>query len=292
MVTYAQLSAMDTSRLSAAATAAGTLARSLTRRGDEVRSLAQWPNDMWSGRDSMAASFRLTIQSGPLYDASDAFKRGRSVLENLVDGVTAAKEHLRGAQNLLAGTGMTISPDGTVTTPVVDSAARAAHHAELARQAVAIIKEALRMAETADENATAALEGGTGGGHGGGGADTPSKFFKDRFHPSLSMDKDGNLGLGLGESKNDIGIEGPSLKSGPFSLNSGGVELNDDPWPGISLDRWPPKVSPPFGGVSVPNVSVDVGEVAERAKESGELLLNPPKLDRAVDTVKGALGFD
>src|SRR5690606_29201077 len=137
-------------------------------------------------------------------------------------------------------------------TPVVDSAQKAAHHAELGRQAVAIIREALRMAETADETATAALEGGSGGSSGsddggsGGGANTPSKFVKDRFNPSLSMDKDGNLGLGLGESKNDIGIKGPSLSSGPFSLNSGGVELNDNPWPGISLDRWPPKISPPF----------------------------------------------
>lgn len=294
MVNYAQLSTMDVSRLSTAAQAAGTLSRKLSHHGEDVRSAADWPGGMWSGMDAMTASFQLASQVAPLYRASDAFRNGRAALEDLVDGITAAKEHLKSAQDLVAGTGITISADGTVTTPLVDSPTRADHHSRLAGQAAAIIQEALRMAEAADDRASASLRGASTSGDGGG--DTPSDFFSDRFDPSISMDDKGNFGLGFGEAKNRLGIEGPSLSEGPFSLNSGSLGLTDNPYPGVSLDRWPPKISGPFIDVSAPNVSVDVEELGEAAEDTAEtaveLSMNEGKRESLINTIEGALGLD
>ncbi|MGH8793987.1 MAG: hypothetical protein ACRDXX_15245 [Stackebrandtia sp.] len=260
---------MDTSKLSTAAAAAGSLSSSLSDRGGEVRSAADIPGGMWSGIDASAAGGLLSGQPPPLFDASSAFTRGQAALEDLVDGVDAAKEHLRGAQDLIAGTGITIDDDGKVTTPAADSPDVAERNAELARQAADIIEEALKMAEAADDAATGAFESAAGG---------VGDYLMDHFSPGISMDKDGAVGLGLGEGENIFGVTGPSLESGPFSLNSGNVGITDNPWPGVSLDRWPPKVSLPFVDVSAPNISVDLGEVGEGlsdAKDGLADLLNP-----------------
>lgn len=270
MVTYAQLAEMDTHGLTGAAEAAGGLSHALSRRGDEVRSVCDFPNDVWCGVDALSASMRLAIQAGPLYRASDALSRAGAVLDGLADEIDAAREHLRGALDLIAGTGITISADGTITTPVVDSPTLADHNAELARQATEIIYEALLRAATADSAAVAALEGGDVGGD----DDPVGDFFSDRFSPGVSADSNGDVSLGLGEAEHRIGIEGPSIDSGPFSVNSGGIGLTDNPYPGISLDRWPPKVSVPFVDASLPNVSVDFEEADEAADDFFTDLVN------------------
>ncbi|MGH8793587.1 MAG: hypothetical protein ACRDXX_13215 [Stackebrandtia sp.] len=150
---------MDTSKLSGAAEAAGGLSSTLTGRAGEVQSAAQIPGGMWTGLDASAASGLLQVQPPPLYDASDAFKRGRAALEDLVVDLTAAKSKLTDAQDLVAGTGITIGPDGTVTTPVVDSAAAADRNAQIAQQARQVIDEALRQAGQADQTAVSAIQG-------------------------------------------------------------------------------------------------------------------------------------
>ncbi|MGH8792136.1 MAG: hypothetical protein ACRDXX_05755, partial [Stackebrandtia sp.] len=153
MVTYAQLAGMDTSKLTGAAEAAGGLSGSLSGHADAVQTAAQIPQGMWQGDDSVAAGNLVADQSPPLFDASDAFNQGKGALEGLVEGIDAAKEHLQGAHDAVAGTGITIGGDGTVTTPVVDSPDVAAHNDELARQARQIIDEALQMAGDADDTA-------------------------------------------------------------------------------------------------------------------------------------------
>ncbi|MGH8792917.1 MAG: alpha/beta hydrolase [Stackebrandtia sp.] len=157
MVSYAQLVDMDTSKLTGAAEAAGSLSNTISGHAGDVRSAAEIPVGMWSGLDAAAAKDLIGQQPPPLYDASDAFQRGQAALEDLVEGVEAAKEHLRGAHDAVAGTGIVIGADGTVTTPVVDSPETAERNEELARQALEIIDEALKMAGEADDSAIAAI---------------------------------------------------------------------------------------------------------------------------------------
>ncbi|MGH8792151.1 MAG: hypothetical protein ACRDXX_05830 [Stackebrandtia sp.] len=250
MVTYAQLINMDTSRLSAAASTAGSLSSSLSDRGALVQSRSDIPEGMWNGADASAAGGALEILTPPLFDASDAFKRGRAALEDLVDGVDAAKERLQDAHNLVAGTGITISSDGDVFPPLADDPAEAERLGRLAEQAREIIADALRMADEADNTAVDAI---------GAVAGDVGDFFKDRFGPGVNVDARGGTSLGLGNHKNDLlGWSGTGVKVGPVGVNTGGVALTDNPYPGVSLDRWPPKVSVPFVNASIPNVSVDV----------------------------------
>ncbi|MGH8791620.1 MAG: hypothetical protein ACRDXX_03135, partial [Stackebrandtia sp.] len=148
---------MDTSKLSAAAETAAGLSSSLSDRAGQVGSAAEIPSGTWSGGDAQAAGNLLGEQPPPLFDASDAFNRGRAALEDLVTGIDSAKEHLRDAHDLVSGTGIVIGGDGTVTTPTVDSPTVAEHNAELARQARQIIDEAVDMAGQADQAAVDAL---------------------------------------------------------------------------------------------------------------------------------------
>ncbi|MGH8794392.1 MAG: hypothetical protein ACRDXX_17300 [Stackebrandtia sp.] len=268
MITYAQLIDMDMSKLSTAAETAGSLSSTLSGRASALQAAAAIPAGMWAGVDAAAAGGLILSQAPPLFDASDAFSRGQAVMEDLVDGLEAAKEHLQGAHDLVAGTGITIHGDGTVTTPAVDSVNLAEHNAVLAQQARDVIDEALAMADEADQEAAAALD-----------SDDDSvvpDFLKDTFHPGLNMDKEGNLSLNLGESEHSIGIEGPSHEMGPFGFNTGGVGLNDNPYPGISLDRWPPKVSLPFMEFGGPSVNVDLVEVRDGLKGAAEVLNDIP----------------
>ncbi|MGH8792918.1 MAG: alpha/beta hydrolase [Stackebrandtia sp.] len=158
MVTYAQLSSMDTSKLTTAAGSAGSLSSSLSTRAGEVNSAADIPGGTWDGLDATAAGDLIGRQPPPLYDASDAFQRGRTALEDLADEIGTAKERLQDAHELIAGTGITIGGDGTVTTPVVDSQETAQRNDGIAKQATAIINQALQMANTADQTAVAALQ--------------------------------------------------------------------------------------------------------------------------------------
>ncbi|ADD40820.1 protein of unknown function DUF1023 [Stackebrandtia nassauensis DSM 44728] len=158
MVSYSQLLNMDTAKLTGAAEAAGGLSSTLSTRAGEVQSAADIPGGMWTGIDSSAASSLIGAQPSPLYDASDAFRRGRAALEDLVTGVEAAKDRLGDAQDLVGGTGITIGGDGTVTTPVVDNPTTAANNDRIAQQARQIIDAALKMAEEADQTATAAVQ--------------------------------------------------------------------------------------------------------------------------------------
>ncbi|MGH8793685.1 MAG: hypothetical protein ACRDXX_13710 [Stackebrandtia sp.] len=162
---------MDTSRLATAAETAASLSSSLSDRSTEVGSASAIPSDMWQGQDAFGASNLLINQQAPLWAASSAFTRGQAALEDLVDGIDAAKEHLQSALDVVSGTGITIGGDGTVTTPVVDSATVAEHNASLAEQARAIIDEALAMAEEADEAAVSAINGESGDDGEGGGED-------------------------------------------------------------------------------------------------------------------------
>lgn len=154
MVDYAQLTNLDTSRLTSAAEASGSLSSALSTDADDVLSAAEIPPGMWAGRDSDAASGLLSHQPPPLFAASDAFKRGQAVLEDLVTELEAARRRLADAHDLVAGTGITIGADGTVTTPVVDDPAEAQTNDRLAGQAADIIGEAVRMANEADARAT------------------------------------------------------------------------------------------------------------------------------------------
>ncbi|ADD42355.1 alpha/beta hydrolase [Stackebrandtia nassauensis] len=157
MVNYSQLLNMDTSKLSTAATTSGNLSKALTERAGEVGGKADIPAGMWAGLDAGLASSLISDQQSPLFDASDAFKRGQATLDDLVDGLQAAKERLADAHDLVAGTEVTIGPDGTVTTPPADNPTMANQNAFLARQAAEIIDDALRMANEADDKASAAV---------------------------------------------------------------------------------------------------------------------------------------
>ncbi|MGH8794475.1 MAG: alpha/beta hydrolase, partial [Stackebrandtia sp.] len=117
MVNYAQLLDLDTSKLTTAATTAGSLGSALSSRGSEVSSVADIPSGMWDGADAQAAISLLNPQSGPLFDASDAFSQSQGILEDLAEGLEKAKSMLADAKGLADGAGITIGADGTVTTP-------------------------------------------------------------------------------------------------------------------------------------------------------------------------------
>lgn len=157
MVTYAQLRTMDTSKLTGAAEAAGSLAGVMTTRGGEVASVAQIPAGMWAGLDASAASGMMSPLSGPLYDVSDSATNAQGVIDTLVTELEKAKTKLDDAHDLIAGTGITIGADGTVTTPVVDDKAVADRNARIAEQVVGIIDAAVEMANKADDTAVGAL---------------------------------------------------------------------------------------------------------------------------------------
>lgn len=154
MVDYAQLINMDTSKLTTAAQESGSLASALSTRAADVQTASDIPAGMWAGPDANASSDLMAVQPPPLSDASDAFNRNRAVLENLVDALEAARRRLQDAHDLVAGTDLTIEPDGTVTTPSVSHPVEAEQNARLAQQVRAIIDDAVRMANEADDKAT------------------------------------------------------------------------------------------------------------------------------------------
>lgn len=158
MVTFAQLRDLDTSNLNKAASSAGSLSEDLSTRGSEVSAAAKIPVETWSGSDSTAASAKLSPLSEPLYDTSDSSSRAKGVLEDLAVALQSEKERLQDAYDVIAGTGITISDDGTVHTPPVDSEEEAQRNAELARKSRGIIVEALAGADRADNDAASALD--------------------------------------------------------------------------------------------------------------------------------------
>lgn len=157
MVDYAQLRNLDTSKLTSAAEAAGGLSSAVTSRGGEVANAAQIPQGMWAGLDSSAASGMMSPLSNPLYDVSDSATHSQGVITTLVDDLEKAKSKLDDAHDVIAGTGITISPDGTVTTPVVNDPAVAAENDRKAKEAKRIIDEAVADANGADDKASGAL---------------------------------------------------------------------------------------------------------------------------------------
>lgn len=157
MVNYAQLRDLDTSKLVSAAEAAGGLSGSLSARGGEVAQVSQIPAGMWAGPDASAASGMMSPLSMPLYDVSDAATTSQGVITTLVGDLEKAKERLADAHEVIAGTGITISADGTVTTPVVDDPAVAAENDRKAAQARTIIDEAVTAANQADDKASGTL---------------------------------------------------------------------------------------------------------------------------------------
>ncbi|MGH8792094.1 MAG: hypothetical protein ACRDXX_05530 [Stackebrandtia sp.] len=150
MVTYTQLRDLDTSKLTTAASSAGSLGSALSTRGSDVATKANIPSGMWDGADAQAAMSLLSPQSGPLYDASDAFSHSQGILEDLVDGLEKAKSRLDDAQTLAAGAGLTIGPDGSVNIPEVDSRELYEDKLEKARQVKQLIDEAVDMADEVD----------------------------------------------------------------------------------------------------------------------------------------------
>lgn len=171
MVSYAQLNGMDTSKLTSAANAAEQLAKDLSDRAEELRCAAEpRASELWTGGDELAARTRIGEMPEPLYDGSGAFSRGQGGLEDLVDDIDAAKEHLEGAHDIAARSSIVISDDGTVSYPPApqgltpeDASAQQQHLASLARQARDIIDEALQMAVDADEAAVGRFETVTDG---------------------------------------------------------------------------------------------------------------------------------
>lgn len=159
MVTYAELRDLDTSRMTTAASTAGTLSGDLNTRGAEVTSAAEIPTGTWNGNDRDAASQMISPLADPLYDTSDSCVQSQGVLEDLVGDLESAQERLQDAHNMAAGTGITISADGTVTTPVVDTPEEASANEERARQIRNIIDEAVEEANEADRNASGTLQG-------------------------------------------------------------------------------------------------------------------------------------
>ncbi|GAA4893146.1 hypothetical protein LX16_1891 [Stackebrandtia albiflava] len=157
MVSYAELANMDMTRLAGAAEVSGVLAGRLATHTTDLRTVADIPPDVWSGPDEAAASDSLVTRSESLYAVSDVFARCRTILEELVTALGTARERLGDAHERIAGTGITIGPDGTVTTPVVQDADVATFNEELAQQARAVIDEALRWAREADDRAANAL---------------------------------------------------------------------------------------------------------------------------------------
>lgn len=157
MVNYAQLRNLDTSKLVSAAEAAGGLSGTMTTRGGEVAQAAQIPGGMWAGMDASAASGMMSPLSTPLYDVSDSATASQNVITDLVSNLEDAKSRLDDAHGVIAGTGITISADGTVTTPVVDDPDLAAENDRKATEASRIITEAVQAANDADDHASGAL---------------------------------------------------------------------------------------------------------------------------------------
>lgn len=169
MVSYSQLRDLDTTRLTDAAETAGTLAGELSGNAEELTCAAEMPPQMWEGADAESAQLRLGRMPGALEDGSDAFRRGRSGLEDLTEGLQEAREHLEGAHEIAARSpAIVISSSGTVgyypQQPV--SLEEHQHGMELAGQARVIIEEALHMAASADEAAVGQFQSITGDAHG------------------------------------------------------------------------------------------------------------------------------
>lgn len=154
MVDYAQLSKLDTAKLTSASEASGTFATAISGRGEAVRTKSEIPAGMWQGGDANAAGGLLAGMSDPLFDVSDSANRGKKTLEDLVTALGKAKEHLQGAHDAIKGTDITIDAKGVVKTPVVNDPGLAAENDRKAQDAADIITEALRMANDADKTAT------------------------------------------------------------------------------------------------------------------------------------------
>lgn len=157
MVSYAELKSMTFENLTNAAGASESMSSDLSDRAGEVLEAADINPEEWFGSDSEAASSAVNSNAPPLEDASDVFHRAQAALEDLAEEMSAAQEHLSGADDAVAGTKARIEADGTVVVPdgLEEDEAETAH--EAARQARDIIDEALEMAEDADSSAVAAL---------------------------------------------------------------------------------------------------------------------------------------
>lgn len=157
MVDYAQLLKLDTSKLTAAAESAAGLSTAMSARGEEVATAADVPAGMWYGSDAWAASNLMSAMPDPLYKVSDDAAHSRRVLDDLVTGLNDAKELLQDAYDRAIAGGLTVGPDGTVITPIVDSQEVARQNARLAAEVREQIDRAIVLANQADETATNAL---------------------------------------------------------------------------------------------------------------------------------------
>lgn len=162
MVDFAQLTKMNTSKLTSAAAASGKFATAMTTRGEEVRTSSVIPAGMWTGADANAASTLLAGMPEPLYNLSDSANRGKKTLDDLATEIGRAKERLQDAHDAIAGTGITIGADGTVTTPVVNDPNVAAENDRKAQSARDIIADALNIANDADTAAAKDLNSQAG----------------------------------------------------------------------------------------------------------------------------------
>lgn len=151
---------MKTDKLTGAASASEAFGKAMVDRGGDVRTKSEIPANMWAGGDANAAGGLLAGMEEPLYSLSDSANSGKKTLEDLVEGIGKAKEHLQGAYNAIKGTGIEIDPKtGAVTTPVVNDPDLAAENDRKAQDARDIIDEALKMANDADTTATDELNG-------------------------------------------------------------------------------------------------------------------------------------
>lgn len=162
MVDYAQLLNLDTSKLTSAAETSGGLSRAITNRGGEVADASQISGEMWLADDSRAAQTKMEPLPDPLYDVSDNAGKSKAILEQLAETLEKAKVKLADARDLVAGTGITISGDGTITTPVVNDLPTHESNQRIAQQARETIDEALKLANDADEEASGGLASAAG----------------------------------------------------------------------------------------------------------------------------------
>ncbi|HIV59190.1 MAG TPA: alpha/beta hydrolase family protein [Candidatus Stackebrandtia faecavium] len=157
MVSYSQLLNMDFGKLSGAAEASGEIAKTLSDNGTDVFGVSRIPADTWDGADATAAVDLLLKQPDPLYDASDAFRKCRAALDELVSELESAKKLLAEAQDVVAGTGITIDGSGNVHTPVTTDPIEAARNEQLALIARTLIDDGVLMANTADGTASTVI---------------------------------------------------------------------------------------------------------------------------------------
>ncbi|GAA4897565.1 alpha/beta hydrolase family protein [Stackebrandtia albiflava] len=156
---YAELLHLDTGNLSRTAEAVGLVGGRLGDQASELWGTANIPTTSWDGDDAEAATGRIRDRVPPLEDTSQAMLYAQVALLDLVEKLIAAKAHLERARSAIAGTPLTITPEGVVQVPPGLSQADDERYRRLADDVATMIREALTAANTADAEAIAALQG-------------------------------------------------------------------------------------------------------------------------------------